>query len=287
MKQLCSAKRLECLELDSLSYNCFSDVDVFLEAMDFLFPTPNKETGIHHFSRLRCLKLWNFRVEEWPDVGDDVVSEEIRDRLPLFNDDKRIKICFPNLRGLALRYPTSNLAALESALLIARGSFLDSLHLCSHLVYDKAQLPSFNCLSELCLSGNASLQYLLWFCGKKEENEKHLSKLDKIFVNLGSVEFSSLSPILAIPDVMKLVLNPSRFEASKCIRLKLCIPSGWREENEINPASMRIFLNKIVQSIVSQSELNKGMRFESISFHLEVTMGIMFAPNFFATHGQR
>ncbi len=273
--QLCSANRLESLELDSLTYNCLSDVDAFMKAMDFLFPTPNKETGIHHFSRLRCLKLWEFSVEGLPDDDDEEeVDKEIKARVPFFEDEKRLEIAFPNLRGFALR---SSERALWGPLLRSRGPLLESLHLSGDYFYASNELPSFDSLSELCLAGDNSLPNFVEICREKEENGKHLSKVDKLSLNLGvrhiqlrGFEVRDVA-LLIIRDVMNLVLKPSRFEASKFIRLNLRIASGWEgAKKEITMPSIRVIMDKIVQTISSQRKLSGGRRFESLSFHFEV-----------------
>ncbi len=170
MKQLCSGNLLESLELSDVGYGPWSPR--FVEAMDFLFPTPNKETGIHHFSRLESLKLDSFGVDEWPDDDDDEVDEDVRARLNLFDDKKRIKMAFPKLRALILGNVLDNYGILK-----VKGSQLESLHLCRVSNIKKEKLPSFDCLSELCLCGDSSKDCVDLFYEKKEENPNYLSKI--------------------------------------------------------------------------------------------------------------
>ncbi len=82
---------LEALELHSI---CFSGAgliksdNAFIDALKFLFPLPNKETGLHRFGRLNCLKLWDVSMEE----AVRRVPREVTTFSKLFEDEKRAKV---------------------------------------------------------------------------------------------------------------------------------------------------------------------------------------------------
>ncbi len=146
--QLISKNHLETLELDDFStgYNC----DHFSQSVDFLFPIPNKEKGVHHFSSLRCLKIWDLHMG--PPMSH--VEEEVRNRLSLFDDKNlnRINLAYPNLRALALGefiYASDLATRFANKLLAARGPHLESLHVSSspqqmadYIFFDTSANPS-------------------------------------------------------------------------------------------------------------------------------------------------
>ncbi len=91
-RKLCAANSLETLELVNIKF-WVEDAETFVKVAKFLFRIPNKETGIHHFSRLKCLKLWIDEVERvgWQEDLDKAEGYN------LYKDKERTKIAFPML----------------------------------------------------------------------------------------------------------------------------------------------------------------------------------------------
>ncbi len=96
--RICSANTLETLEVRNFDIgNCDDIMDrPTPKCIDFLFPIPNEKTGIHHFSRLKFLKLCYLSIDGW-DENLDI-------------DEKRMKTAFPKLEGLVLHNPTKGVS---------------------------------------------------------------------------------------------------------------------------------------------------------------------------------
>ncbi len=259
--QLISANCLETLELDSFAATSWNHH--FSQNVDFLFPTPNKETGIHHFSRLRCLKIWELIVYKTNGYESSDIEDEVRKRLLLLDGKNfdRINLAFPHLRALVLGF-THPLAASGFAhnLLAARGPYLESLHL-SATFKTKEVTPRFKSVSELCLSGDCWQDWLSVFTKDKSE------KIEKICLNLGELNSAKEGEMCR---AIELVLNPSHLPEPKYIRFKMTIPSGWRGDRQIEEFSFRRLLDKIVSSLRKSKAPSR--KYESISFHLDISV---------------
>ncbi len=129
---LCDGDSLETLVLQNVSFwqpAAEEASEKFISAVKLLFPLPNKETGLHRFSRLNCLTLWDVEVSETDDVGEEVAAAT-----DLFDDEKRINLSFPSLKNLIISHlpvlPQGHLPVVFGKhLLNLRGTYLESLHL--------------------------------------------------------------------------------------------------------------------------------------------------------------
>ncbi len=156
--------------------------DDFAELAKFLLPTPNKETGIHHFSRLKCLSLGGPQMDFFGP-------------LDYFKDKKQVNVAFPAVSELVLGdvrlFPNVDfdepdiIANLAWNLLELRAPYLESLHLARVRLdrekgTEKEELPVFSSLAELCLAGTGALVWLEHIGKKIKEGEVTEWNLDKI-----------------------------------------------------------------------------------------------------------
>ncbi len=97
-------------------------------------------------------------------------------------------------------------------------------------------------------------------------------KLDKICVGLGEMrEGLSMPKMRAISQSIKFILIPRRLRAPKQIRLKLVMPYGWANRQEVVAENLQVIIEQIIRALSEIEEsLGKSKKFSSISFHLEI-----------------
>ncbi len=104
-----------------------------MKNVDFILPVPNKETNIHHFSRLKCLKLYNLSIDAPKDRSESSLKEKFLSPLDLFKNEKRISLAFPELCHLSMGsekdFRNREGYLFQRKLINIRSSFLESLHL--------------------------------------------------------------------------------------------------------------------------------------------------------------
>ncbi len=235
--RFCSANNLETLELRSVTFVTFSDA--FDKSIRFLFPVPNEKTRIHHFSRLRCLKLYSWEIIE---------NEEERAAVSLKGmkfDEKRVKTSFPELQSLVLHEPGEGTAhSIAKMLLRIRAPYIESLHLKS--IQSGMEGLFFPNLSELCLAGKEeeTMAWLEFFKRKVKKMDKNKNpwRLDKLCVDFGDVrKWQGLKK--AIANFIEMTLQNAPKEALKSIRLTFVIALAKPKDP--------VYLPRVMESIIA------------------------------------
>ncbi len=225
----------------------------FTEATNFLFPIANEETGIHHFSHLSSLKLWN--VDLLVQNEREIWSKKVVESYNLFQTKPRIKEAFPALRNLAISNPFRRIYTFANHLLTLRAPYLESLHFQRFSCDPKVMNAPFDSLSELCLTSDACLRGWINFLRlrqkvmklqvrKKNKRKEEVMKIDKIFADLGVLRKRDTLRWSLLPNAIKLVLDTTRLSTPKHIRVKMfmtCAPSKGE--------SPRVIIDQIVQAI--------------------------------------
>ncbi len=251
--RLVSGNQLETLELYECRTECgHKYLDHFQHTFDFMFPIPDKVTGIHHFSGLRCLKVQG----TFPLVQCAIIG-----KVTPWNDEKsfnRTQIAYPKLHALVF----GGSSFFGQYLLAARAPHLKSLHLFGVRVpLDKDY--SFEELSELCLCGLAYMAQWLHAIFKSK-SKKGSKPIDKIFLDVGEVNLKDkqVEGGSLLGRGVELVLSRLSLSHSKYIRLKMTIG--------------KVSFREIIDQVVSSLEKSKVPfeKFRSISFHLEIVARI-------------
>ncbi len=268
LNKLCAGNSLETLDLFNMEFWIDAGEDYLVEFEKFLFPIPNKETGIHHFSSLKCLKMWG-SILDCTDVNPD----------KWFKNKHRVKLAFPAICQLVLgdlRLDRGSGGGVHAGdyfggnLLQLRAPYLESLHLGIVRPGNESDiLPAFSSLSELCLSGLGALVWLEDMANKIEKGEVTEWNLDKINFDFGTIREVRKLQTQPISQIVGLVLNDS-FDP-KYIRIKYALHLNREEDDSRVEEVAKEILETLVEVLRRSAKKKKWQKkVKSLSLHLEV-----------------
>ncbi len=270
--RICSGNTLEMFEVRDVAIepddDCADD-EVINECLDFLFPFPEAQTAVHHFSRLKYLKLHSLKLCEW-DIDENISLES------LGIDEKRMEIAFPELRGLVLHHPTPGVSrSLAQLLLRFRAPYIESLHLaCDQSGMGAVFFPN---LAELCLSAKEedTMAWLDYFDGKVKSMDKTKTgnpwHLDKLCVSFGDVtKWKGRGKLNSIAKAVEMTLYPPRKRAFKHISFQFVIPLGEKIRDS--------YLTQVMEQIITglRGIISKGVKLDG---HFSMFLELIFKCN--------
>ncbi len=271
--RICSGNSLEVFEVLDVRIEPNGDSmddELLKKRLDFLFPSPKAKTTVHHFSRLKCLKLCRLRIRKW----DENISLE-----SLGIDEKRMQISFPELLGLVLYRPTGVLSrSLAKSLLRIRAPYIESLHLAHVSLKRGMEDLSFPNLYELCLAEReeVTMAWLDYFAGKAASLDKTKTRnpwhLDKLCVEFGDVrKWKAHGKLHSIAKAVEMTLYPTRKGAFKCISFQFEIPLGWRNGEKITDN----YLTQVMEQIITglRGIISKGAKLDG---HFSIYLNCIF-----------